>query len=117
MSLKIWKRKRSHSVKQCKQLQQGRADRQLQELGKLLHGDASSSTGAGDGREALQLLPHVVPLQAGGGDERELDGRTDHGGSAASSYLSLRLILVNSTRPASMGSVSSPAEIIRRQSS
>lgn len=32
-------------------------------------------------------------------------------------YLSLRLILVNSTRPASMGSVSSPAEIIRRQSS
>lgn len=33
------------------------------------------------------------------------------------SYLSLRLILVNSTRPASMGSVSSPAEIIRRQSS
>ncbi|TNN36189.1 hypothetical protein EYF80_053650 [Liparis tanakae] len=33
------------------------------------------------------------------------------------SYLSLRLILVNSTRPASMGSVSSPAEIMRRQSS
>lgn len=33
------------------------------------------------------------------------------------SYLSLRLILVNSTKPASMGSVSSPAEIIRRQSS
>lgn len=33
------------------------------------------------------------------------------------SYLSLRLILVNSTRPASMGRVSSPAEIIRRQSS
>ena len=33
------------------------------------------------------------------------------------SYLSLRLILVNSTRPASIGSVRSPAEIIRRQSS
>lgn len=33
------------------------------------------------------------------------------------SYFSLRLILVNSTKPASMGSVSSPAEIIRRQSS
>lgn len=31
--------------------------------------------------------------------------------------MSLRLILVNSTRPASIGSVSSPAEIIRRQSS
>lgn len=33
------------------------------------------------------------------------------------SYLSLRLILVNSTKPASIGSVSSPAEIIKRQSS
>lgn len=36
---------------------------------------------------------------------------------ARCSYLSLRLILVNSTRPASIGRVSSPAEIIRRQSS
>lgn len=38
-------------------------------------------------------------------------------GNQRDPYLSLRLILVNSTKPASMGSVSSPAEIIRRQSS
>lgn len=57
----------SHSVKQCKQLLEGWAERQLQESGKLLDGDASSFTGAGHGRKALQLLPQVVPLQTRGG--------------------------------------------------
>lgn len=54
------------------------------------------------------------------GEQRDLDGRTVGGQDSSAtrwSYLSLRLILVNSTRPASMGRVSSPAEIIRRQSS
>lgn len=59
----------THSVKQRKELLQGRGDGQLQEASKLLDGDASSFAGAGHGREALQLLSHVVPLQAGGTGE------------------------------------------------
>lgn len=55
---------------------------------------------------ALLLLPPTPPQSTDGA-----------GRSQRRSYSSLRLILVNSTRPASMGSVSSPAEIIRRQSS
>lgn len=67
---------RTHSVEQREELQKGGANRQLQEASELLHCDAASSAGAGDSGEALQLLPHVVPLEAGGGDQRDLDGRT-----------------------------------------
>lgn len=68
--------RKAHSIKQCKELQKGGADGQLQEASKLLHCDATSTTGGGDGGEALQLLPHVVPLEAGGGDQCDLDART-----------------------------------------
>lgn len=66
------------------------------------------------------MLSHFR-LREQGGDRRHSHRHTlclaTAGRPEGCPYLSLRLILVNSTKPASMGSVSSPAEIIRRQSS
>lgn len=56
----------SHSVKHCEELLEGWVHRELQESGKLLDGYPSSFARAGHGGEALQLLPHVVPLQTVG---------------------------------------------------
>lgn len=66
----------SHPVKESKQLLQGGADGQLEEAGELLDCDAASFTGAGHGCKALQLLLHVVPLQAEGDRGGKEEGRT-----------------------------------------
>lgn len=56
----------SYPVIESKQLLQSWVDRELEEAGELLDVDASSFTGAGHGCKALQLILHIVPLQAGG---------------------------------------------------
>lgn len=53
-----------HPVEEAEELLQWAADGQLQEVGKLLQGDAATLAGLGDGTEALQFLLHVVPLEA-----------------------------------------------------